>query len=64
MLRNEELICSLNNPHYRRVRRMHCIDGLTWQAIAEQLNVIERHAYYLNRKAHDELLNYMSTRDS
>ena len=56
--KNEELICSLDNPRYRRVLRMHYIDGLTWQAIAEQLNVTERHVYYLNRKAHDELLHY------
>ncbi len=58
MLRSEELICSLNNPRYRRVLKMHYIDGLTWRAIAEQLNVTKRHAYYLNRKAHDELLDY------
>ena len=35
------------------------VDGLTWQAIAERLNVTERHAYYLNKKAQDELLNFM-----
>ena len=57
--KNEELICSLRNSRYRRVLRMHYIDGLTWQAIAERLNVTERHAYYLNKKAQDELLNFM-----
>ena len=53
-----ELICILNISRYRRVLRMHYIYGLTWQAIAERLNVTERHVYYLNRKAHDELLDY------
>ena len=57
--KNEELICSLDNPRYRRVLRMHYIDGLTWQAVAERLNVTERHAYYLSKKAYDELLHYM-----
>ncbi len=37
---------------------MHYIDDLTWRLITEQLNVMKRHAYYLNRKAHDELLDY------
>lgn len=56
--KNEELICCLENPRYRRVLRMHYIYGMTWQAIAERLNVTERHVYYLNRKARDELLHY------
>ena len=56
--KNEELICCLENPRYRRVLRMHYIYGMTWQAIAERLNVTERHVYYLKRKAHDELLHY------
>ena len=57
--KNEELICSLENPRCRRVLRMHYIDGLTWRAVAERLNITERHAYYLSKKAHDELLHYM-----
>ena len=56
--KNEELICCLENPRYRRVLRMHYIYGMTWQAIAERLNVTERHVYYLNRNARDELLHY------
>ena len=29
--KNEELICCLENPRYRRVLRMHYIYGMTWQ---------------------------------
>lgn len=34
--KDEELICILDHSRYRRVLRMHCMDSLTWQAIAER----------------------------